>query len=314
MDKCPGLIGGLNDASTTCNINSPIDEVVSGSMSALPGNNPLGQWGVGAASVASSVVASATSAASSKASSVAASASSVASGASSAVSSALGVATSAVSSALGVATSVASVSVSIPSVTLPTYGGVTLTSASSKQTQTGKAIDTHIAAAAGDEIVSSSVVTSGGQVFTSVVTVHASTLIYETVSVTAGQPIPTSSSSSSPATISGYSYAGCYADTGSRVLSRVTFADVRSVTNTACVAYCETKGYSVAGTEFGNQCFCGDSVPSKTLDAAKCHMSCVGDKKEVCGGVLALSVYSKGSGSKKEKRVGRHLNRHALRD
>jgi hypothetical protein len=47
MDKCPGLIGGLNDPSTSCNIPNPVNEVISGTMSALPGNNPVGTWGGG---------------------------------------------------------------------------------------------------------------------------------------------------------------------------------------------------------------------------------------------------------------------------
>jgi len=299
MDKCPGLIGGLNDPSTTCNINSPIDEVVSGSMSALPGNNPLGSWGVNVtasvASSASSGIASATLAVSSKASSVAVSA----------------------SSALGVATS----AVSIPSVSISHQSPATssASSGSNKHSQTGThsgvSTVTRVAAAGGD-VVSSSVITSGGQVITSIVTVHASTLIYKTVSVTAGQAIPTgsSTSSSAPAAISGYSYTGCYADSdSSRAISGVEFAGIGAVSNTACVAYCSAKGYSVAGTEYGGQCFCGDSVPSTTLDASKCDTSCEGDANETCGGGLALSVYSKGGASKK-KRVSRHLHRHAQKN
>ena len=47
MDTCPGLIGGLNDPSTSCNIPDPVNEVVTGTMSALPGNNPVGTWGGG---------------------------------------------------------------------------------------------------------------------------------------------------------------------------------------------------------------------------------------------------------------------------
>lgn len=82
------------------------------------------------------------------------------------------------------------------------------------------------------------------------------------------------------------------------------------MSNTACVAYCSAKGYSVAGTEYGGQCFCGDSVPSKKLGASSCHIACDGDAKDVCGGALALSVYSTGGTGKKEKRMSRHLYRH----
>ncbi|KAK3938504.1 NOL1/NOP2/sun family protein [Diplogelasinospora grovesii] len=47
MDKCPGLIGGLNDKSTSCNIQCPVDEVVTGNLTKLPGNNPLAGWSYG---------------------------------------------------------------------------------------------------------------------------------------------------------------------------------------------------------------------------------------------------------------------------
>lgn len=57
MDKCPGLIGGLNDPSTSCNI-SPADpsEKIAGTLDALPGNNPIVGWGgtVAAAAAATS--------------------------------------------------------------------------------------------------------------------------------------------------------------------------------------------------------------------------------------------------------------------
>src|SRR2546423_2194239 len=45
MDKCPGLIGGVNDPSTSCNIQSPVNEQIKGVLTALPGNNPVTGWG-----------------------------------------------------------------------------------------------------------------------------------------------------------------------------------------------------------------------------------------------------------------------------
>ncbi|ESZ92207.1 hypothetical protein SBOR_7416 [Sclerotinia borealis F-4128] len=330
MDKCPGLIGGLNDASSSCTIPSPIDEVVTGSMSKLPGNNPMGQWGgksSGAASVASSVVGNATSAVSSI----------ISSAVKSATASVTASVSNIVSSALSIATSAASISLpsdSTSSVATSTHQS-SATSASNKylqsNTESVAAAVTHAAAvaASGDDndVISSSVITSGGQVITTIVTVHASTLIYKTVSVTADQPSASATGSKTPTTstsaaaISGYTYAGCYADQEpTRALSGIKFANIGlgAVSNTACVSYCSTQGYSVAGTEYGGQCFCGDSVPSKVLDKSLCAMACDGDEGETCGGGLALSVYVKGEGKesksgKEEKRVSRHLHKHAKR-
>ena len=45
MDKCHGLIGGVNDHSDSCTIQSPVREDVRGPMDNLPGDNPIYQWG-----------------------------------------------------------------------------------------------------------------------------------------------------------------------------------------------------------------------------------------------------------------------------
>lgn len=95
-------------------------------------------------------------------------------------------------------------------------------------------------------------------------------------------------------------------------MTGIEFADIgnHEVTNTKCVAYCDAKGYSMAGTEYGGQCFCANTLTSGSsqLDDGKCDMACEGDGSETCGGSLALSVYSKSGASK--KRFNRHLHQH----
>lgn len=44
MDKCPGVT--VRDMTTSCKVASPIDEVITGNLTALPGNNPLKGWGL----------------------------------------------------------------------------------------------------------------------------------------------------------------------------------------------------------------------------------------------------------------------------
>ncbi|KAF9872695.1 NOL1/NOP2/sun family protein [Colletotrichum karsti] len=46
MDKCPGLLKGLN-TNQDCTIPSPIDEKTDGILDNLPGSNPLGGWSFG---------------------------------------------------------------------------------------------------------------------------------------------------------------------------------------------------------------------------------------------------------------------------
>lgn len=121
-------------------------------------------------------------------------------------------------------------------------------------------------------------------------------------------PSPTTDSSTTP----GFIYKGCFADhTDARVLSGITFADVglHSVTNTKCTAYCDARGFSLAGTQYGGQCFCGDQlVGSAAVPEDKCNMACEGDGTQTCGGSLTLSVYSKEQ--PKLKRSRRHFNHH----
>jgi hypothetical protein len=97
------------------------------------------------------------------------------------------------------------------------------------------------------------------------------------------------------------------------VLSGITFANVgqHAVTNTKCVAYCENAGFSIAGTEYGGQCFCGNElVGSSSIDESSCDMPCEGDGSQTCGGGLALSVYTTGAKKSKSKRFAKHFHRH----
>ncbi|PQE31984.1 WSC domain-containing protein [Rutstroemia sp. NJR-2017a WRK4] len=286
MENCTSIIGGkVLDDSKSCNLAPFVNEVISGTLDKLPGNNPVGQWGVNAGSTSNTTTPS---------SSVVASASSVVSSVASAVG-------SIASSVLSVATSVGS-----PSEASSATAASSASSASSQYT--GGAVP----AVAGNVVPS--VVSSAGQVYTTMVTKTAATMVYTTVTRTAGSVQTSSSSGStdvSPSTISGYSYTGCYADNSSnRVLSGVKFANVGlgSVTNTKCVDYCSAHGYSVAGTEYGGQCFCDNKLPATVLDASKCSMACEGDATQTCGGSLSLTVYSKSGSS--SRRMARHLHRH----
>jgi len=136
--------------------------------------------------------------------------------------------------------------------------------------------------------------------------VSETTVIMTTVTL----PLPSATGTSDVA--AGWSYYGCYSDklSGDRVLDGITFANIgnHQVTNTKCTAYCDSKGYSMAGTEYGGQCFCGNALSgSSAVDESLCDMQCEGDGSQTCGGRLTLSVYST---SVKTKRRSRHLHQH----
>ncbi|KAL9622953.1 MAG: hypothetical protein Q9160_002671 [Pyrenula sp. 1 TL-2023] len=107
---------------------------------------------------------------------------------------------------------------------------------------------------------------------------------------------------------------GCYIDPVSpqRLLSGVNLANAEIMfpgqggwSSTRCVAYCDKKGYSMAGTEYGGQCFCGNDFSSGVQAQAadtngqekKCDKCCEGDGKEVCGGAGMMTVFRKERGT-----------------
>ena len=321
MDKCPGLIGGLNDPSTTCNIPDPNNEQISGVLAALPGNNPITGWGssvgsgIGIGSNSSSSAVSSMSAASSasgSASSVAAS--SVASAGPSGYGAA---------SASSAAAGYSSVPSSSPASAAASYdsGSAYAEAPSSAIAATGSGSN-----AAGVAATS----TSGSSGWVSpvsetqgspcgIATVETTVTVLSTITVTPSGAAATTTASSSNTTTSstavesGWSSAGCHSDVYSnRVLQGIMFANLgqRNVTTTGCVSYCDSHGFTVAGTEYGGQCFCGNSLGegSQPLDDSSCSMPCEGDGSQICGGSLALSVYEKAAASTKRRRS--HLRRH----
>lgn len=248
MDKCPGLIGGINDSGTSCNIAPAIpepftiDDKLTTKLTALPGNNPVTGWG----------------------------------------------------SAPGSGTGSTSTTSPAPaSTSAATQGPSTPGSGTGSGTGTGSGPDPSSAPATKDTPTSTAV--SGSTSPTLTADVNA-----------------TDSSTSA----TGWTHYGCYSDklgSGNRVLSGVTFANIgnHQVTNTKCIAYCDKKGFSMAGTEYGGQCFCGNALVGSTeLAEDKCNMACEGDEKEICGGQLALSVYKKAGSARRRRHLSAHARKH----
>ncbi|KAI9734644.1 MAG: hypothetical protein M1834_002245 [Cirrosporium novae-zelandiae] len=111
---------------------------------------------------------------------------------------------------------------------------------------------------------------------------------------------------------SNWHYAGCYTDAvNPRSLPNWGWWG-EAITSSGCASYCNEKGYSIAGTEYSGQCFCGNALAqSEALDEGECNMTCEGDAGEICGGSAKLSVFTKLDGSaRRHKRHGRR-DRHA---
>jgi hypothetical protein len=100
-------------------------------------------------------------------------------------------------------------------------------------------------------------------------------------------------------TSKGFAYVGCGTDAipgQARTLPGPNFS-ADDMTNEKCVDFCVSKGYSVAGTEYTKQCYCGNSIPSDRAPVSglmgNCVMPCGGDGKEFCGGAGTISLYQK---------------------
>jgi hypothetical protein len=253
MDKCPGLIGGVNDPGTSCNIAAAVPESFSinskltSKLTALPGNNPVTGWGSAPGSGTGTGTGTTPSGTTSPAP---------------ASSSAAPQGSSTPGSGSGTGTGSGPVSSAAPAPTTDPTSAPASPSESSTPTLTGNVNTTDSTSAAG------------------------------------------------------WSHYGCYSDKlgkGNRVLSGVTFANIgnHEVTTTKCIAYCDKKGFSMAGTEYGGQCFCGNAlVGSTALADDKCDMPCEGDGAEICGGHLALTVYKKAGSARRRRHLSVHTRKH----
>jgi len=96
-----------------------------------------------------------------------------------------------------------------------------------------------------------------------------------------------------------YSYVGCYTDAAGtqRTLTDYYFTD-GSMTVEMCLTACFSRGFSWAGTEYANECYCGSGGISNGAIVASggdgdCSMRCAGDRTEWCGAGSRITVYKK---------------------
>ncbi|KXX79540.1 WSC domain-containing protein 1 [Madurella mycetomatis] len=259
IHTCPGLRLGLTDESESCNIECPIDEQIDGKLTDLPGNNPLAGWGHGGGDVAPPPP----------------------------------------------PPPPPPPSTSQPGNDNPPPRVIVLGGSSTAPPPPTTLVPVPVPSAKSSSSPSAAEVTTrppnpppqsthrAGKTKTvyETVTVWATTTVY----ACSNCPAPTGQASSAAADISDFKYAGCYRDSSNRVLSGKVLPKIGAVSNTACVNYCASKGFSIAGTEYGGECFCGNNLSTvEKLDESQCSMACKGEANETCGGDWALTLYTKG--------------------
>ena len=88
---------------------------------------------------------------------------------------------------------------------------------------------------------------------------------------------------------------GCFRDQGASIGTNGRdlngfYTHSSSMTAAACINECRQRGFAYAGTQHGDQCFCGNNY-GRSGPANNCDMRCSGSPAEICGGSWANSVY-----------------------
>ncbi|KAI9776670.1 MAG: hypothetical protein M1835_005454, partial [Candelina submexicana] len=108
--------------------------------------------------------------------------------------------------------------------------------------------------------------------------------------------VPTGGPQTVPS-VGNYTSLGCYSEaTAGRALGDLAPpAPTDGVSIESCAAGCA--GYSYFGTEFGGECFCGNTLGAGSVpvagdpDTSGCNMLCQGNTLEYCGGPNRLNLY-----------------------
>lgn len=95
----------------------------------------------------------------------------------------------------------------------------------------------------------------------------------------------------------GWNKVGCILEpSDSRALTAATTASPL-MSPTYCMAYCASQSFSIAGVEYSDECYCGNSLTGTSLtdvlSDGTCDMPCAGQLygKGFCGGASRLTVY-----------------------
>ncbi|TCD61199.1 hypothetical protein EIP91_008787 [Steccherinum ochraceum] len=116
-------------------------------------------------------------------------------------------------------------------------------------------------------------------------------------------PKPTCDGTSAPPPMSGtqepllagWSNIGCIAEgTSGRALTGASTVDATGMTVNKCAAFCAGKGFTYAGIEWSQECYCGNSLVNgaskNTVADEQCSNACAGNQFETCGGPQRLTL------------------------
>lgn len=95
----------------------------------------------------------------------------------------------------------------------------------------------------------------------------------------------------------GWSYHGCWIDGAQGRILPHQLPDSQTNTQESCAHACAAAGYTISGTEYAVQCFCGNAIYNggEQTDDSDCSTPCPGNPDQKCGAGNRLSIVSQGT-------------------
>ncbi|KAI0659966.1 WSC-domain-containing protein [Cubamyces menziesii] len=179
-----------------------------------------------------------------------------------------------------------------PGASSPSSSSSSASSVSSAATKPVSSANT-VSSVRATSVAATSVVATSSPTQTSVASTQSAHSV--TPSTSPSTPATSTTGPSAPAASlpAGWAVVGCRSDTSARALTGYSFANDQ-MTVASCVSTCSSKGFLMAGVEFGRECYCGNSFQNQAgepLPAASCNMACAGDATGTCGGNWAFTLY-----------------------
>ncbi len=97
--------------------------------------------------------------------------------------------------------------------------------------------------------------------------------------------------------VGNYSLQGCYSELAQgRAVQGYMFTNSTGMRPSLCVDACSSRGYAVAGVEYGQECWCGATLNAAAakVDNSRCNFVCPGAASELCGAGGTLVAYKAG--------------------
>ncbi|GFZ47836.1 hypothetical protein JCM24511_05583 [Saitozyma sp. JCM 24511] len=94
----------------------------------------------------------------------------------------------------------------------------------------------------------------------------------------------------------GWSNLGCFTDQDSPRTLDSDFVTSSNNTYSQCIAHCSSANYTYAGVEYGDECWCKNSLNMTRLTTdGGCNVPCAGDPASNCGGSYHIQVFGPSS-------------------